>query len=297
DDPAAGIDRGPYTLDGTLLKPIAVDTSVADGRALLKSYQVKAGDTLTGIANRFGVSMMTIWWANNLKSKTDFKVGQTLTIPPVDGIVYTAAEGDTLESVGKTYDVDPDTIYKMNGLEDRLLVVGQTLVLPGAVGTAVAPKPPVTRPHTKPPVVVPPSTGGGGTVHEPSQYTGGPMLWPVIGGGNYISQYFHNGHYAIDIAADYGSKVVAAASGTVTFAGWKDNGGGWQVWISHGSNLYTTYNHMSALTVGRGQTVARGQQVGRIGATGNATGPHLHFEVWRGQIWSGGTRVNPLIYF
>ena len=61
----------------------------------------------------------------------------------------------------------------------------------------------------------------------------------------------------------------------MTFAGWKNNGGGYQVWIAHGSGLYTTYNHMSAITVGVGQHVSRGTQVGRIGMTGDATGPHL----------------------
>jgi murein DD-endopeptidase MepM/ murein hydrolase activator NlpD len=122
------------------------------------------------------------------------------------------------------------------------------------------------------------------------------MLWPVVGGGNYISQYFHYGHYGLDIAADAGSKVRAAAGGTVQFAGWKSNGGGYQVWIAHGSGLYTTYNHMSGVSVGVGQHVARGQQVGRVGCTGNCTGPHLHFEVWRGPIWNGGVRVNPLRY-
>jgi murein DD-endopeptidase MepM/ murein hydrolase activator NlpD len=83
----------------------------------------------------------------------------------------------------------------------------------------------------------------------------------------------------------------------VIFAGWKSNGGGYQVWISHGSGIYTTYNHMSAITVGRGESVSRGEQVGRIGASGMATGPHLHFEVWIGRVWDGGTRVNPLKYF
>ena len=122
------------------------------------------------------------------------------------------------------------------------------------------------------------------------------MSWPVVGGGNYISQYFHYGHYGLDIAADYGSTVRAAAGGTVTFAGWKNNGGGYQVWIAHGSGLYTTYNHMSGVSVGRGQSVGKGQQVGRVGQTGHATGPHLHFEVWRGAIWNGGDRVNPLGY-
>ncbi len=81
------------------------------------------------------------------------------------------------------------------------------------------------------------------------------------------------------------------------WAGWKDNGGGYQVWISHGSGLFTTYNHMSAVLVHVGQHVGRAQQVGRVGMTGNATGPHLHFEVWRGMVWGDGTRVNPLPYF
>jgi murein DD-endopeptidase MepM/ murein hydrolase activator NlpD len=120
------------------------------------------------------------------------------------------------------------------------------------------------------------------------------MRWPVAGG--HISQYYHYGHYGLDIAADYGTAVYAAASGRVTFAGWRSNGGGYQVWISHGGGIYTTYNHMSSVSVSRGQSVGRGQRVGRIGQSGWATGPHLHFEVWIGPIWDGGHRVNPLKY-
>ena len=120
------------------------------------------------------------------------------------------------------------------------------------------------------------------------------MLWPTT--SHHISQYFHYGHWAIDIDGNTGDPIFAAASGTVIFAGWKNNGGGYQVWIAHGSNVYTTYNHMSSVSVGRGQTVGRGQRVGRMGATGFATGSHLHFEVWRGPVWIGGQRVNPLCY-
>jgi murein DD-endopeptidase MepM/ murein hydrolase activator NlpD len=296
DPSAAGAIRGPFLQDGTLVKPMAVNTSIADGAGLLKKYKVRGGETLTGIAHRFGVSVKTILWANKLPARSSVHAGQTLTIPPVDGVVVTVAEGDTLDSIAASYEVDPQAIYDLNGLEDSSLVLGQTLILPGAVGTTI-PSERVTKP--KPPVQANGGGSGGGNagnVRPPATYGGGKMAWPVIGGHNFISQYFHAGHYAIDIAADYGTRVGAAAGGTVIFAGWKANGGGYQVWIAHGSGIFTTYNHMSAITVGTGQSVGRGTQVGRIGQTGNATGPHLHFEVWRGPVWDGGTRVNPLGY-
>jgi len=281
---------GAFLDDGTLVKPVAVNTSVADGRDLIRTYTVKSGDTLVTIADAHGVSMMTVWWANRLKSKDDLHIGQVLTIPPVTGLVTTVKEGDTLDTLAAKHRIDPNQIYEVNGLEDRTLIIGQTLVLPGAAGAPIPTPKPTPKPAPKPRTSTPTRVSG------PATYSGGAFAWPVVGGGNYISQYFRYGHYGLDIAADYGSTVRAAAGGTVTFAGWKSNGGGYQVWISHGSGLYTTYNHMSAVTVGAGQSVGKGQQVGRIGQSGWATGPHLHFEVWRGAIWSGGKRVNPLLY-
>jgi murein DD-endopeptidase MepM/ murein hydrolase activator NlpD len=279
--------RGPFLADGTLLKPIAVNTAIADGKGLLKTYKVRPGDTLTAIANRFGVSAMTINWANNLGSKR-IQVGRDLTIPPTNGLVVTTKEGDTLEKLAAAHKISADVIYETNGLEDRSLVVGQTLFLPGAVGQAL-PKPQATRQIVRPP-------RSSTAVRPPVTYSGGAFLWPVVGGSNYISQYFRYGHYGLDIAADYGSRVRAAGAGTVVFAGWKSNGGGYQVWVAHGSGLFTTYNHMSGVSVGRGQSVGQGDQVGRVGQSGWASGPHLHFEVWRGEVWGGGARVNPLIY-
>jgi murein DD-endopeptidase MepM/ murein hydrolase activator NlpD len=290
---------GPFLADGTLVSGFAPDTTVEDGSALIRSYRVRSGDTLVGIADKFGISMMTLWWANDLRSKSDLHIGQTLTIPPVSGLVVDVTEADTLDSLAAKYAVQPKTILDANGLADPHLVIGQTLVIPGARGAGIPTPKPTVRPAVKPRATSRPSThtsGSSSSVRPPTTYHGGAMLWPVVGGGNYISQYFHYGHYAIDIAADSGSLVRAAAGGTVTFAGWKSNGGGYQVWIAHGSNLYTTYNHMSAVTVGVGQHVARGRQVGRVGMSGNATGPHLHFEVWIGPIWNGGIRVNPLKY-
>jgi murein DD-endopeptidase MepM/ murein hydrolase activator NlpD len=279
--------EGPFIEDGTLIKPIAVDTTVPDGSALVKTYQVKAGDTLVGIASKFGVSMMSVWWANDLKTKDDLHLGQTLRIPPVTGLIIKVTATDTLDGLAARYGVNGTDILATNGLDDPNLVVGQVLVVPGAKGKPIPTPKPTTKPTTR-------STSG--SVRPPATYRGGSFVWPVVGGGNYISQYFRYGHYGLDIAADYGSRVRAAAAGTVIFAGWKSNGGGYQVWIAHGSGLYTTYNHMSGVSVGRGQHVSRGQQVGRVGQSGYATGPHLHFEVWRGPVWNGGRRVNPLAY-
>ena len=280
-------DLGQYLSDGTMLKPLAVDTTVSDASAKLVTYTVKSGDTLTGIARKFGVSMMTLWWANSLPAKDELHVGQKLTIPPVDGLVIVVKAGDTLDSIAALTGRSTDDIATYNSLSDRTLVIGQVLLVPGALGKPIveaAPKP-----------VARTTSGGGGSSKAPVHYTGGAFYWPVPGG--YISQYFHATHPAIDIAAPMGTRVLAAASGTVIFAGWKNNGGGYQVWISHGGGLFTTYNHMSAVLVHVGQHVGRAQQVGRVGMTGDATGPHCHFEVWHGMVWGSGVRVNPLPYF
>jgi len=306
----ATTEPGPFLDDGTLLTGYAPNTAVEDGSDLIETYRVKSGDTLVTIANKFDVSMMTLWWANKLKSKSDLRIGQLLKIPSVNGLVITVMETDTLESLAARYAIEQAKIIELNELDDPTLVVGQVLVLPDARGAPI----PTPKPTPKPVVKSRTTSGGttsggsssggsssgsssGGSSRGPVHYSGGSFHWPVIGGGNYISQYYHYGHYGLDVAADFGARVVAAAGGKVIFAGWKSNGGGWQVWVSHGDGLYTTYNHMSGVSVGNGQSVGKGQQVGRIGQSGFATGPHLHFEVWRGTIWDGGQRVNPLRYF
>ena len=234
---------GPYLADGTLLKPIAVDTSVADTSETLRTYRVRGGDTLTGIARHFGVSMMTLWWANHLKSKDALKVGEKLVIPPVDGTIHLVKAGETLAKIADAAGVSVADIMSFNGLTDASkLAVGQTLILPGGHGA------PIPTPKPQPRTSNNGGGGGGGGGSIPRSYNGGTFAWPVPGGT--ISQYFHYGHPALDIQAPYGSRIVAGGSGTVIFAGWKSNGGGYQVWIGHGSGLYTTYNHMSAITVG-----------------------------------------------
>ncbi len=294
----SGPTAGTYAMvDGSLIKPITADSTVSDISGQVTTYTVRSGDTLSGIASRFGVSLMTIWWANHLTSADTLRIGQKLQIPPVNGVLYTVKTGDSVTSIARTYHASAAEIRSYNSLTGDTVVIGQEIMVPDGRGAPIADR--HARAGARPGCqrsllrFLGFQWPGRRRLHElrvQRQHARGPFP------AGYISQYFRWGHPALDIAAAYGTPVLAAAAGVVTYAGWRDNGGGYQVWISHGNNIYTTYNHMSAVMVAVGQHVGRGTQVGRVGATGVATGPHCHFEVWIGPIWAGGTRVNPLNY-
>jgi len=110
------------------------------------------------------------------------------------------------------------------------------------------------------------------------------FVWPTHGT---ITQTFFEYHPGIDIANDVGTPEVAAGGGQVVFAGWGPYG--IYVEIDHGNGFHTIYGHMSAVMVKAGQLVTQGQEIGLMGATGRASGSHLHFEI-RFQ----GTPQNPI---
>ena len=151
------------------------------------------------------------------------------------------------------------------------------------------PTPAATPVKPGPATPEPPSTVGAPQVGAASVSRSGRLLWPVPGG--VITQYYHAGHLALDIAAPAGRRVNASEGGVVVWAGWRNNGGGYVVQIDHGNGLQTAYNHLGAIWVNVGQQVARGEGVGAVGCTGDCTGPHCHFEVI-----VGGVYVNPLRY-
>ena len=124
-------------------------------------------------------------------------------------------------------------------------------VEPTPLPTPVAPPPPAPDP----PVAVAPAAPAA-PVNPPNIVGSGVLVWPVPGGE--ISQYFSSYHLALDIAAPYGSQVIAADAGAVTWAGWRNNGGGLVIAIDHGNGIVTVYNHLGSLSVGPGQAVAKG---------------------------------------
>ena len=104
-------------------------------------HVVRPGDTLSEIADMFGVSVNTIIWANNLKSAGDVHVGNTLAILPISGVEHTVVKGDTLKSIAKKYNGDTNEIAQYNGLDPAtLLSVGSTLIIPGGDITPPASK-------------------------------------------------------------------------------------------------------------------------------------------------------------
>jgi murein DD-endopeptidase MepM/ murein hydrolase activator NlpD len=184
---------------------------------------------------------------------------------------------------GAADSVEPSgpSIYDLNPLEeeDALLDRGARAVIPDLGGPMPTPAPvdPDATPLPAPDSVGGTATSGTTTRVAAPVASSNALLWPVPGGT--ISQYFHPGHLAIDIAAPYGSQIVAAQAGTVTWAGWRTNGGGYVISIDHGNGMQTVYNHLGSIWVGVGQWVAAGQGIGGIGCTGICTGPHTHFEV------------------
>lgn len=128
---------------------------------------------------------------------------------------------------------------------------------------------------------------------------GSDFVWPVIGSRKISAHYgryrWGGRHWGVDIAGSgvSGKKIVAVQEGRVTYAGWDSTGHGYRVIINHGNGLETCYSHTrkGSITVKVGQYVEQGQVIARVGATGNVTGPHLHFEVHR-----NGRKVNPEPY-
>jgi len=130
---------------------------------------------------------------------------------------------------------------------------------------------------------------------------GGKMGFPVAAAGASISSYFGSSrrraggqghiHTGVDILAPKSTPIVASADGTVTFAAESGNGYGRLIKLDHGGGIETWYAHCNELMVHTGDTVATGQQIGGVGATGRATANHLHYEVRE-----NGRPVNPLPY-
>ena len=273
-----------------LTKPRIISGSISSAKRTTEtSYVIERGDSLSSIAYKFGISVNTILWNNNLTLRSILKPGSTLLIPPVDGTVHLVKKGDTIAKIAKQYKAKTEDIvafnnFKPNGSDMK---VGERIIVPNGVRQTLASTVPSTARLTQSQVRGP----------IPQGSSSGPSLsgyvWPSA--AKTITQYYGLRHHALDIAGPWQSANYAAKSGTVITSqcGW-NSGYGCYIIIDHGGGVKTLYGHNSKLLVSVGDYVEAGQTIGLMGNTGKvrgATGIHLHFE-----IIVNGSRANPLRY-
>lgn len=276
------------TEDGFLLKP-ALNSERGDRSEAheIFAYEVEPGDTLSSLANRFGLKIETLVMENELWNVNNLKTGTTLKILPVDGISHLVKKGDTVSSIAKKYKIDESVIVRQNQLnETGDLLVDSALIIPGAKKVVTPPKPRYATGNSAP---ANPGSYGAPTASS------GRLIWPTLGSAK-LTQGFHRGHYALDIGNRSKGPIFAAAGGRVVEASYGWNGGyGNHIIVDHGNGMQTLYAHNEKLYVEVGQYVGQGDTIAWMGRSGRVYGPtgiHLHFEV---RI--NGVKYNPMNFF
>lgn len=305
-EPAAGTAVRPPPSPIPTPTPAATPPAPAPATAALPPggrYRVQPGNTLYGIARRFGLPVQSIVQRNGLTPPYQLSPGQELLLPAQR--VHRVEPGDTLYSLSRQYNVERSQLAAVNDLQAPYsLSVGQTLAIPAtgpapagqlamvpaaaprgtqpASARTAAPQPPQpqtaqpqpaalpTQPPDPPPV--PPTANGLG------------FLWPTQ--GRVIAEFGAQGdgrhNDGINIAAPRGAPVVAAERGEVVYAGNELRGFGNLLLIRHENGWVTAYAHNSSLLVSKGEQVSRGQVIARVGRSGNVDRPQLHFEIRKG---------------
>lgn len=237
-----------------------------------RRHVLAADETLSEIVGRYDIDMRALVGANpDLSSLDRLPIGVELLIPPGDGLLIQWQPGDELVELVRAHGADPVAVLRANAIVSPSdLRPGMLLFLPGVEPTAAIDRLAAVR-------------------EAENRY-----IWPVHGR---ITSYFgrrnlgfgtSNFHRGLDVGAPTGTPILAARSGTVSFAGWSGSYG-YLVRVRHAGNEETWYAHQSAISVSVGQAVDQGQILGRVGSTGLSTGPHLHFELRR-----AGTSLDPL---
>lgn len=297
-----------YQKSGTSLasidREVSLHTTIPNRpRFDVVKYTVKTGDTLFGIADKFGLKPETLLWGNQMvlgDNPHNLRPGQALNILPVNGTYYRWQAGDGLNGVADFFGVKPEDIVNWPGNHLDNVKIGDYahpniepgiwLIVPGgkrAFVTWSAPDIPRDNPG------VAKVLGPGACDSIPQGAIGsGMFIWPAnhhfLSGFDYSPAANHPG---IDIDGNTGDPVYAADSGVVVYAGWNNWGYGNVIVINHGNGWQTLYAHLNTLDVGCGQSMSQGNLIGAIGETGNASGSHLHFE-----MMYNGTKVNPWDY-
>jgi murein DD-endopeptidase MepM/ murein hydrolase activator NlpD len=224
-----------------------------------QQYRVRKGDSVSAIAQRFGVSVGAIIASNNISNARRLQEGAVLRIPNIDGIPYQVQRGDSLSRISASFNVPLEVILDVNDIKSDAIRTGETIFIPGARMNDIDLRMSLGELFMYPIQ----------SRHITSNY--GIRKDPISG-----VMSFHNG---IDIRANTGVSVLAALDGVVSVVSenWLY---GKHIIISHGNGYKTLYGHLNSFSVRQGERVARGRKIGEVGNTGYSTGPHLHFTIY-----------------
>lgn len=261
-------------------------------RMEVTKYTVQPGDTIFGIAEKYGLKPQTVLWGNYytlLDNPHNLQPGQELNILPVDGTYYEWQEGDGLNGVASFFGVTPESIVNFpgNNLDANTIgdyarpniAAGMWLVIPGGRREFVSWSAPIGITRENPAIARVLGKGAcdpvfGGAVGF------GTFVWPT--NKHYLSGFDYSpdsNHWGIDLAGYEGEGVYASDAGVIVYAGWNDWGYGNVIIVDHGNGFQTLYAHLNQIYVYCGQSVGQGDAIGAIGSTGRSSGAHLHFEV------------------
>ena len=265
------------------------------------NYTVQEGDTVIGIAEKYGLQPETIFWGNPYVLQDDphnLLPGQKLNILPLDGVYREWQAGEGLNGVSQFYGVKPEDIINYPGNHLDMASIGDFshpnikpgtwLIVPGGTRGPVFQGAPLGITRTDPAMARVLGPGWcdpvvGGAVGS------GAFAWPAgqhtLSGFDFSAK---GNHWGIDISGNLGEGAYATDSGVVVYAGWNNYGYGNMVMIDHGNGFQSLYAHLAEIYVGCGQNVLQSNPIGAIGSTGHSSGAHLHFEIMTATV-----KINP----
>jgi len=253
------------------------------------TYIVEQGDTIFGIADKFGLKPETVLWANRYiigDTPDGLSIGVELYILPEDGVYHRWDEGEGLNGVASFYGVNPDVIvnYALNELSSETvgnysnpnIQPGTMLVVPGGERPNLSWVAARDDPASGSSYLGPHACGG---IIYGSVGTG-TFTWPTA--ATWLSGYDYTPpvHNGLDFDGDFGSPIYASDSGVIVYSGWSDRGYGNLIVVDHDDGWQSVYAHLlDGSLFACGSNVQKGQLIASMGSTGNSSGPHLHFEL------------------
>jgi murein DD-endopeptidase MepM/ murein hydrolase activator NlpD len=287
-------------VEGGAISPESLQTNDSEINSYISSsdkimtYTVKSGDSIGEVASKFGISKNTIIYANTDIKNNTLKVGQILTILPVDGVPYTVKKGDTINSIAKSHKALASEISEYNDISDKNLQAGDKIIVPGGM---IATKTTTTTPAVAVKVVQKEQPVVAATVavketekpdvsteKEPVKpivssgngITGG-YIWPFPSGTGRVSQRLHDDN-AYDFSAPKGTPIYAISDGKILISDASGYNGGYGLYVvvDFDDGAQAIFGHMSKVASEVGDIVKQGDIIGYVGSTGRSTGNHVH---------------------